>query len=208
MLPFSYNENRGYLFALSPDRLFGYWDFDTETWQRITATSMRPVVLMLRSGGKIVRRIEIDPETKSYYFSGVIADRDYQLLVAVPENGEDRVLIETAVAQTPRNQPSLHTETVYARQEEERGLAPSPQLESEISSEAPSELFVQLFGNERPPAISEPSDAPVRSPWEVARIERREDVRCGYETGLSSANLLKRHMNSGAGLDSKGDEHA
>ncbi len=210
MLPFSYNENCAYLFALSPDRLFGYWDYDTETWQKITSAPARPVVLLLCSGEQIVRRIEIHPETKNYYFTGVIPATAYRLCIATPENGEDVALIETPVATTPRDRPSPQEDTVFARQSEERGLDSQP-MEAAISNAPSSELFVQLFGTEQPSQESQPLSENQSSEWPPWPVERPEGWEGSYQVvgyGSSSENHLKQHTFSGAGRRFDGGDNA
>ncbi len=115
MLPFSYNEDRVFLYPIDPTVAFGYWDFTEATWERVKTNPHWPLVLLLMSDDHVIRRVETSKEAKNFYFRGTPPDTDLQLVLAIHENGHDSVILRSPHVLTPPYSPSPRMDVEFSR---------------------------------------------------------------------------------------------
>lgn len=105
MLPFSYDEDKLVLLPVDPNTLFAFWDFSTETWNRIAGNSPKNLVLVLQCDSD-ERHFGVDRHTKSFYFKGLRSNNRYKLSFGYFENGQLITLMTAKPMMTPADRPS------------------------------------------------------------------------------------------------------
>ena len=105
MLPFSYNSDRCYLYPINPRSIYGYWDFSAKTWEELERSGGKLVVI-LRRADEEVARIDVDRESKNYYFKHVEPNASYRMTLAYRDGGRLQAIMASRSVTTPTDRLS------------------------------------------------------------------------------------------------------
>ncbi len=113
MLPFSYNKDRCRMYPVNPGTLYAYWDYSSDTWQRLERIGAELAVYLVPDKGPEERHL-MSREIKSYYFKGLREATPYRLRIMARGDQGEEFLLESSIVATPAGHPSEDSTVVYA----------------------------------------------------------------------------------------------
>ena len=137
MLPFSYDHDAIYLFPVTPNLSFAYWDYSGATWDRLQSLYVENAVLLLKNSDETFR-YDISKRVRNYYFPGLKARHTYSLSLAAEIGGRLQVIMESQPATTPADSPSKNRSVRFARF---RWDDPLPGMDQPMAGESAEEIY-------------------------------------------------------------------
>jgi len=103
-LPFSYDEDIIALLPKNPEELYAFWDFSTDTWERIANKGTLLLQLELEGSGVIAKK-RIPIAVREFYFRIPDSRGPYRAVLGRLENGKFMALLQSQPIKAPPNHP-------------------------------------------------------------------------------------------------------